>query len=48
MGRPAKLDPAKVKSLVKKGLSNVAIGEKLGATEGAVRALRKRECVNEL
>jgi hypothetical protein len=41
-GRPKKLDVVEVKRLIKKGLSNVAIAEKLGVTEGAVRAALKR------
>lgn len=41
-GRPPKIDPDEVKRLKKKGLSNVAIAEKLGVTEGAVRAACKR------
>lgn len=42
-GRPKKLDDTRVKALAKKGLNNLEIAEKLGVTEGAIRAALKRQ-----
>ncbi len=41
-GRPKELDDAKVKKLVKQGLSNREIARQLEVSEGAVRLSRKR------
>jgi transposase len=41
-GAPRKLDPERAAKLRAKGLTYRAIAEKLGVTEGAVRAALKR------
>lgn len=42
-GRPKKLDDEKVKRLRAKGLSLREMADKLGVTEGAIRAALKRK-----
>lgn len=42
-GRPPKLDAGKAKTMRARGLTFRAIAEKLGVTEGAIRAAVKRK-----